>query len=181
MTNVTLSVNDVVFTFQDGDVETCKEKIISTIENSLITGTGPNGAYNYDYEGSGKTLELSGVLTPSETDRTSVGTCKTILAQKQWLESLISGQQNTINFVSKYGSNSVETFFGAVSPYQGDFDETQCKVDSISFEEEKGNPEQLMFRMSFSVGADILITPNSFILMEISDFVLIETGDKIIL
>jgi len=152
MTAVTLAVNGITFTFQDGDVEGCKSNIQSNIENSMITGTGPMGAYNYDYEGCGKTIEITGSLTVATTDRTSSGTCKTISAQKQWLESLINGYQEIITFTSNYESNSVDTTTGASSPNQAHFTNTTCKVESMSFDEEGGNPLELPYRMTFKVG-----------------------------
>lgn len=152
MTNVTLTVNGITFTFQDGDVNSCKSSIMSNIENSMITGMGPMGAYNYDYEGCSKTIDVSGTITVADTDRTSSGTCKTILAQKQWLESLINGIQGLITFTSNYETQTVDITTGAVSPNQAHFTNTTCKVDSMSFDEEGGSPLQLPFRMTVKIG-----------------------------
>ena len=152
MTNVTLTVDSVVFTFQDGDLDKCKATIMSNIENSMVTGMGPMGAYNYDFDGCSKTLDISGTITLATTDRTSTGTCKTILAQKQWLESLINGNQGVVTFGSNYETQSVDTTTGAVSPNQSHFTNTTCKIESMSFDEEGGNPLQLPFRMQLLVG-----------------------------
>lgn len=152
MANITLTVNSVTFTFQDGDVDTCKSTIMSNIENSMITGMGPMGAYNYDYEGCSKTIDISGNLTPSTTNRTSTGTCKTILAQKQFLESLVNGIQGVITFTSTYETYSIDITTGASNPNQAHLTPTKCKVQSMSFDEEGGNPLQLPFRFTVMVG-----------------------------
>jgi len=152
MANITLTVDSVTFTFQDGDIDKCKSTIMSNIENSMITGMGPMGAYNYDFEGCSKTLEISGNITPSTDDRTSTGTCKTILAQKQFLESLVNGNQTAITFTSNYETYTVDITTGAVSPNQAHLTPTKCKVQSMGFDEEGGNPLQLPFRMSLMVG-----------------------------
>jgi len=152
MANVTLVISGITFTFNNGDVDKCKSAIQSNIENSMITGSGPMGAYNYDYEGCGKTIIISGTLTPATTDRTSSGTCKTILAQKRWLESLINGNQKSITFTSTYETQSVDISTGASSPNQAHFKNTTCKADSMGFDEEGGSPLQLPFRITFKVG-----------------------------
>jgi len=152
MTNITLTVDSVTFTFQDGDIDKCKSSIMSNIESSLVTGMGPMGAYNYDFEGCSKTIEISGNITPATTDRTSTGTCKTILAQKHFLESLVNGNQGIITFVSNYEEYTVDISSGAVSPNQAHLVPTKCKVSSMSFDEEGGNPLQLPFRMALMIG-----------------------------
>ena len=152
MTNISLTVDSVTFTFQNGDIDKCKSTIQSNIENSMITGMGPMGAYNYDFEGCSKTLDISGNITPSTDDRTSIGTCKTILAQKQFLESLVNGNQTVITFVSNYEEYTVDISSGASSPNQAHLTATKCKVASMSFDEQGGNPLQLPFRMSLMVG-----------------------------
>lgn len=157
MTNVTLTVSNITFTFQDGDVDKCKATPASEIDNSMISGMGPMGAWNYDYDGCNKKITISGVLTASETDRTSTGTCKTILAQKQWLESLINGQQSSLTIVTRYETESTETSAGGDSPNQGDFTATECMVENMSFEENSGNPHQLPFNMRLAVGEGIAL------------------------
>jgi len=152
MTNISLTVDSITFTFQDGDIDKCKATIQSNIENSMVTGMGPMGAYNYDFEGCSKTIEISGNITPATTDRTSTGTCKTILAQKQFLESLVNGNQGIVTFVSNYETYSISITSGAVSPNQAALSATTCKVISMSFDEEGGNPLQLPFRLSLMVG-----------------------------
>ena len=181
MVNITLLVNEITFTFQNGDVSSCKGAPSSELDNSMISGMGPMGAWNYDYNGSGKSINISGVLTPSDTTRTSTGIVNTILAQKQWLESLINGQQKPITITSKYESNSVNTTSGATSPQQADFESTDCVVNSISFEEEAGNPHQLPFNMTMAVGEGIVVTTTSFLLLEDGYYILQENGDKIII
>ena len=180
MTNITLSVNNTTFTFQNGDVTSCKGAPISDLETSMITGTGPMSVYNYEYNGSGKTLTISGVLTEAESTRTSTGTTTSILQQKQWLESLINGQQKSITLINSYESESVDTTSGATIPYQARFHNTECLVNSITFEEHSGNPDQLMFNMTLSVGEGIIIIV-SYLLLETGELVLLETEDYIII
>ena len=180
MTNVTLTVDDITFTFQNGDVDSCKATPASELDNSIISGMGPMGAWNYDYDGCSKRINISGILTLSDTTRTSTGTVKTILAQKQWLESLINGQQKPITIISKYETDSVDTSAGGDSPNQADFTETECMVENISFEEEAGNPDQISFNMTMSVGEGIIISI-SYLLQEDGYYILIENGDKIII
>ena len=129
MTNVSFEVGGITFTFQDGDIDKCKSTIQSNIENSMVTGMGPMGAYNYDFDGCSKTIEISGNLTKATTDRTSSGTCKTILEQKKWLESLVNGNQGNITFISNYESQSVDVSTGASSPNQSHFTDTTAKVE----------------------------------------------------
>jgi len=152
MANMTLTVDGITFTFQNGDIDKCKSTIMSNIENSMVTGMGPMGAYNYDFEGCSKTIEISGNITPATTNRTSSGTCMTILAQKQWLESLVNGNQGVITFVSNYESETVDISTGVVAPNQAHLTPTKCKISNMSFDEESGNPLQLPFRMSLMVG-----------------------------
>jgi len=152
MASVTFTVGGITFTFGDGDVNTCKSSIMSNIENSMITGMGPMGAYNYDFEGCTKSIEVAGQLTPQSSTRTDSGTVKTILEQKQWLESLINGNQKVVTFTSNYESKTVDITIGAVSPNQAHFTDTTCKIESLSFDEKGGNPLQLPFRMSIKIG-----------------------------
>ena len=55
MANVTLTVDSITFTFNEGDINKCKSTIQSNIENSMITGMGPMGAIIYDFEGCSNT------------------------------------------------------------------------------------------------------------------------------
>ena len=178
MTNVSLDISGITFTFQDGDVNTCKGAPSSNLDNSMISGTGPMSAYNYDYEGCGKSINISGVLTPADTDRTSTGTCKTILAQKQWLESLINGQQESISITSRYESTSVDTTAGNTDPQQANFEQTYCMVQSMTFEESAGNMAQLPFNMTLLIGERIVIE-SGYILQEDESYILQEDGDKL--
>ena len=180
MTNVSLEVSGITFTFQDGDVNSCKGLESSNIDNSMISGMGPMGAWNYDYEGCEKKISISGVLTLSVGDRTTTGTCKTILAQKQWLESLINGQQEEITIISKYESESAETSAGGDEPNQADFTETECMVENMSFEEEAGNPHQLPFNMTLAVGEGIIIIL-TYLVQEDGFYIVQETGFKFII
>jgi len=148
----TLTVNGITFTFNEGDVSNVKPSIETRSEVTEIAGTGPMGAQIYDYDGVTKTITLIGNLTEAATTRTSSGTVKTILAQKQWLESLGQGSQNPITFTSTYDTQSVSQASGAASPYQAAFTGTICMVSKIDFDEVQGNPNKLSFTIILIVG-----------------------------
>jgi len=180
MTNVSLTVDKITFTFQNGDVDSCKGAESTELENSMISGTGPMFNYNYDYSGCSKKIDIKGILTPADTTRTDTGTIKTILQQKQWLESLVNGQQKPITIITKYETDSVERQLGGILPNQADFTETECMVESMSFEEEAGNPQQITFNMSLAVGEAIVINI-AYLLKEDGYYILLENGDRIII
>lgn len=148
----TLAVGGITFTFSEGDVDSVKSVIEGRAETSEISGTGPMGAQNYDYDGVTKTITVTGRLTLAASTRTSSGTVTTILAQKQWLESVLNGAQNAITFTSTFETQSVSQASGATPPYQAAFVSTLAMKSRIDFTEVQGNPSMLSFTMILQVG-----------------------------
>jgi hypothetical protein len=147
----TLTVNGIVFTFNDSDVQSVRSAIGTQIENTPIKG-GPMFAYNYDNDGTSKQITVKGILTAAATTRTSSGTVTTILSQKQWLESLANGDQTEIEFDSEYESQSVFSKTSAISPFQAAFTSTKVVVDGMDFESVSGKPNELAFTIVLRVG-----------------------------
>jgi len=152
MAVVTLTTNGITFTFNASDVVKVEETGATKPDNVEIATVGPMGTLNYDYEGVSKIIVVEGVLTEASTSRTSTGTVTTIIAQKQWLESLGNGSQETILFTSTYGTQSVLQKSGAVSPYQAQFASTEVMLGAFKFTEMTGKPTQLQFSLTFVVG-----------------------------
>lgn len=148
----TLAVNGITFTFNEGDVDSVKSSIIAKPDPTEISATGPMGAILYDFDGVLKRIVLTGFLTLAASTRTSTGTVTTILAQKQWLESLANGSQNPITFTSTYETQSVSEVSGAASPNQAAFVSTKCMMESFEPNEKSGDPLRLPFIMVLVVG-----------------------------
>jgi hypothetical protein len=152
MADISLAVGGVTFTFAEGEVKKISSKINTQVEAMAISGAGPATAYLYDYEGSVKTITITGVLFSTGTSRISGYSIDTIIEQKQWLESLANGIQSAITFTSNYESLSISQSAGATPPYQGAFATTKVFVQDMSFDEFEGNVEELPFSMTFIVG-----------------------------
>ena len=148
----TLAVNGITFTFNEGDVDIVKSVIEARPEVTEIASTGPMGAQIYDYDGVTKTITVTGNLTLASSTRTSSGAVTTILAQKQWLESVLNGSQNPITFTSTFETQSVSQASGAASPYQAAFTSTLVMKSRIEFTENSGNPSMLSFTIILFVG-----------------------------
>lgn len=151
MADVTLTVNGLTFTFNEGDVQKVSCKITTFIDQQEVSSLGPANAYLYDYDGVTKTISISGVLTLAATTRIAGYTITTIYSQKQWLESLANGQQTLITFTSTYDSQSVTDNTG-IAPFQGGFTSTYVMVQDMSFDETAGDPSELPFNITFKVG-----------------------------
>lgn len=152
MGNTSLTVGSYTFVFNTSDIEKVDETIQSEHSNDAIASQGPMGAYNYDFAGTQKTVQISGVLTDSATTRVSGYTVTTILAQKQWLESLINGQQDAITLVDDYASQSVLQKSGATPPYNAAFTSTQAMAAMIKFWRTRGEPNIMNFQITLNVG-----------------------------
>jgi hypothetical protein len=152
MADVTLTVDGKTFTFNEGDVSKVNESITARPENTEVTKSGPMGSYNYDFEGCTKIITISGVLTEAASTRIPGYLITTIYSQKQWLESLANGDQKPITFTSTYATQSILSAVSATPPFQGAFTSTKCMVDSMSFDENGGDPSKIKFSMSFRVG-----------------------------
>ena len=152
MTDVTLTMNGITFTFNEGDVDKITSKIITNIDPINLAISGPMGTIVYDQEGASKNISITGKLTVATTTRISGYTITTLLAQKQWLESLAGGNQTAITLTSNYETQSVLSNYGATAPFQGAFTSTTGKIASLEFTEEEANPDQLPFSITFEVG-----------------------------
>lgn len=152
MTDVSITTKGITFTFENGEVDKVTSSIQTGIENSEVTQAGPMGSYNYDFEGVKKIITINGTLFESSSSRTSTGTVTTLLAQKQWLESLCNGDQGDIEFNSNYESQSVFNSLSATSPYVSSFTSTKVMIDSMNFSEVTGDPERIRYQISFKVG-----------------------------
>ena len=151
MADTTITVSGNTFTFTPGDVIKIGSSIQSLAEVTSVSSTGPMGSYLYDYDGSSKTITVSGALTTASTTRISGYTITTITQQKNWLESLINGGQVPITFESTYELLSVTDNTGS-APYNGGFAYTKCMVQSMNFTEESGRPNKLPFTIVLLVG-----------------------------
>jgi hypothetical protein len=153
MATPTLTVGGITFTFNDGDCKKVDEDIQSEMENATVGGKGPMGSTNYDYTGVIKLITITGFLTEAASTRVSGGyTITSILAQKQWLESLVNGQQTAVTFTSTYSTQSVLGTTGASAPYKGSFTSTKAFVQKAKFTEVEGKPSVLEFSLTLQVG-----------------------------
>ena len=152
MANVTLTVDGRTFEFNEGDVDRVTETISAKPEQTEVSGTASMGAYVYDYDGVLKTIKIEGYLTTAATTRITGHTITSILHQKQWLESLLNGNQQSITFTSTYASTSSVSTAGSTPPYNTSFTNTTCACETVNFIENSGDPSRLKFEMTFLVG-----------------------------
>ena len=145
MVNVTL-INGAgeTFTFADGEVQAVNSTVNADIEQLAFPGIGPASAFGFDFNGPIKIIRISGVLFETTATRTDMSTTTTILQQKQWLEENVDGFQLGRAFTSNYESQS---FDGAA------FISTNVLVGTLSFNEQVGNPETLIFNINLLVGS----------------------------
>ena len=152
MADTSLTVGGYTFTFQSGDIDFVESDIASSVESTKITKTGSMGTLNYDFDGVLKTITIQGVLTPAATTRVSGYSVTSVLSQKQWLESLINGNQGLIELTDDYESQSVLSDSGATPPFLGSFTSTKCKNGNIKFRRERGLVNRLKFTLILVVG-----------------------------
>ena len=131
------------FTFAFGEVDKVRSQIAADVEQTAFPGGGPSNAFNFDFSGPLKIINLTGVLFETSASRTDSGSVTTILEQKQWLEQNISGLQTSTTFTSTYDT---QTFDGS------SFTNTTIMFGQMEFNEEAGNPELLPFTMQLLVG-----------------------------
>ena len=144
MVNVTIqNSSGVTFTFEEGEINTVSPELIADLDHSPMPISGPMGSMLFDISGVTKVILVSGQLIESSSTRTSTGTTTTILQQKQWLESLMNGNQTRVTFTSNYELES----YGS-----NEFKDTTVMVQRLNFTEESANPQQLMFSMNLLVG-----------------------------
>ena len=144
MVDVTIkNASGVTFTFEQGEAKSVDSATVADIEQTALPLSGPLGAFIFDFNGSTKVIMVKGVLWDSDTTRTSTGDTKTILEQKQWLETTINGQQSAVEFTSDFDS---QTYDGS------SFANTTVAVGRVRFRQVEGEPEFLQFEMDLVVG-----------------------------
>lgn len=146
------TTSGITFTFAEGQIKTINSKIEANIEPQAIPTVGPSGAYLFDYNGPVKTINLTGDLFATGTSRVTGYSIDTVIEQKQWLESLINGNQQPLTFTSNYETLSVLSQASATPPYQSSFTYTKVFIQSLSFNEQEANVEALPFSMTLIVG-----------------------------
>lgn len=152
MTLPSLTINENKFTFADGEVDRIRDQVSGFPENAGVSASGPMNSYNYDYEAVNKKIVLTGKLFYTAESRVSGYDIKTILQQKQFIESQINGQQLAVYFESNFSSQSLISNADAVAPYLGKFASTQAMIEDFVTEEIVGNPEILPFTLTLKVG-----------------------------
>lgn len=155
MADTSLTVNGITFVFNQSDIDNIQETIEARAETSEIGGDAPMGNYNYDYDGTLKTITISGALTTAPTTRVAGYTITSILAQKQWLESMINGRQTDITLVDDFAGQSCLSYIGATAPYQASFTTTKCMNARVTFTRQRGNPNMLPFNITLQVGKTV--------------------------
>lgn len=144
MTDVTIIKGAVTFTFENGEVDSVKSHISTQPDEMPMPGAAPMNTIQMDMGGAKKTVTISGALIESASTRTSTGTVKTILEQKQWLEKIIDGQQSIVTFTSNYESSSVNGVNSLAN--------TTALVKTVDFEEKTKDPNELPFTIILQVG-----------------------------
>jgi len=152
MTDISLTVNGLTFTFAEGEVKATDVEVTTNIENNPVSSSGPGAAYNYDNNGCSKTITLTGILFATGTSRIVGYSIDTIVEQTQWLESLCNGVQPNIIFTSNYASTTPYVITSAIAPYQSSFVNTLCRVQSFKHRELEGIVNELEFTLKLVVG-----------------------------
>ena len=98
-------------------------------------------------------MSISGFLTEADSTRVAGSYINTIYEQKQWLESLLNGDQDLIEFESTYDSQTVLSKSSPTNPYQAGFTSTYCMIESMEFNEVDGEPNHLRFNITLIVGS----------------------------
>ena len=80
--DVSVTAGGITFTFQPGDVKSCKSSINANLEANELPSSGPMLSQLFDFNGSSKTITISGNLTDADSTRTTTGTITTCLEQK---------------------------------------------------------------------------------------------------
>ncbi len=152
MADISLTTTDGrVFTFAEGEIKRVTSNIDANLENMPMPNLGPTSSYSFDYEGVTKTITVTGILFSTGTSRVAGFSIDSIIEQKQWLESLVSGTQRILTFTSNYETLSVRSELDAVAPYQASFTQTKVKIMSLNFDEIEALTEELAFSMQLVV------------------------------
>ena len=158
--DVSILKGTVLFTFQVCDVQSCKSAISCTLEPNQMPASGSMLTQIFDFNGVSKMITLKGALTTATVSRTSISgvatstTIKTVTEQKKWLESLCSGSQAPMTFISNYETYSTSTAQtpSDSDPYASTFAATTIMVESIDFDEQAANVDYLPFTINLKVG-----------------------------
>jgi hypothetical protein len=150
--DVNLVTNGITFTFCAGEVSSVESVVSQNPDKIPIYGSGAMGGYVFNFDGAVKTITVTGVLQTAPTSRTSSGDVRTILAQKQWLESICAGNSNSITFNSAYESETCDIITGATSPYQSHFTQTKGVVATLRTVREEGKPDMLPYTLQLVIG-----------------------------
>lgn len=144
MADVTIkNASGVIFTFAPGEVASVRSGLAADVDQTALPASGPSDAFLFDFEGVRKVIQIKGALFLTDTTRTSTGSTKTILEQKQFLEKILDGSQSSVDFTSTYDT---ETFDGS------SFVQTKIMWGGIEFEEIAGDVEELPFTATLLVG-----------------------------
>lgn len=152
MGDTQLIINGLTFTFDPGEILSVESTIDSKKEDVQISGTSAMSCLNYDYDGVKKTIVITGKLYDCATTRVAGYTILTKFAQKQWLESMINGDQYEITLVDDFESQSVLKKSGATLPYLGSFTTTKALSAQVKFKRESGKPNETAFTITLDVG-----------------------------
>lgn len=152
MGDTQIIVGSYTFTFQPSDIDDIEETVTSDIQNIKIAGSSPMANYNYDYSGTAKVITITGKLHEASSTRVSGYTVTTILAQKQWLESVINGSQGIIELNDDFAGQTALTKSGATPPYLTAFTSTKSMAASIKFRRVAGKPNELPYTLVMLVG-----------------------------
>ena len=142
--SVTFTIGSVVFTFNTGDVTRIQSSLSSSLDFDSMPQSPPSDSLLYDYSGVTKTIQLEGSLSNNGTNRLSSGSAVTLDEQRQWIESLLNGDQGSTSII--FHSNYSSTFNGTV------FIDSHCLIADVKWQEETGNPTGLPFTITFNIG-----------------------------
>lgn len=142
MVNVSITKGGVTFTFPDGTINDITTNIDCGIEETKMPGAGPMQNYAIDYEGTSKTITISGILIDTPSSVLSSGDLRDKKLMKYWLESLADGNQFAMDFKSNLEEYSVSHTGSTMMPdnesgqqvtIPATFTSTKVYVRSIQF------------------------------------------------
>jgi len=139
---VTLTNGGVTFTFSEGECESVRSGLAANLDSDSMPGSGPLDAMLFDYNGTLKTITISGFLFNDGTNHLDSGTATTINGQRQWLEKILNGSQT----VTTIDSNYTSSWNGSAWVV------STCLKSAIEFDERTGDPNRLAFTINLIVG-----------------------------
>jgi hypothetical protein len=136
-----MTSDGIIFSFNDGDCDDITSNVNTDLDFDAMPGMTADAALGFDFNGVKKTIEVSGTLTDTGTNRLSSGVAITITDQRKWLEKILNGSQTGSAFSSTYTS----TWNGS------SWEASIILFGSLVFNEKSGLPNGLPFRMSLYV------------------------------